>query len=125
MSERQANDMPGSLDLTKLSPAPWFVNPRTGKICHGDPNDDRENYPIDEPDDYEFCCLARNAFDVMARRGWSVIRDEQGWYVIDVETGEADGEYALASYPDPFTALVKADEWAKAREALPAPPGGG
>ncbi len=64
------------IDLSKLSPAPWFVNPRTGDLCHGDPNDDRDNYPIDDPDADEFVALARNAFagDPEALAWWEANR---------------------------------------------------
>jgi hypothetical protein len=53
---------------SKATPGPWFVNPRTGHICHGDPADDRDNYPIDDPADDEFIALARTALPAWIRR---------------------------------------------------------
>ena len=44
----------------KASPGPWFINERTGDICHGDPADDRDNYPIDLPTDDDFFMCAGN-----------------------------------------------------------------
>lgn len=60
---------------------------------------------VPQRDDLEFIALARNAFDVLMRRGWHPSRDSAGgWWC----------EYVHA--PDPFTALVLADEWYKTRE---------
>ena len=81
----------------------------------------RGKYEIEEAN-AQFICLARNAFDVMMRRGWSVRpncdcfgKPLPGW---KVEKIEADGytsnwvncELAF-HHPDPFTALVEADKW--------------
>ncbi len=69
------------------------------------------------PDDAEFYVLARNAFDVMMRRGWFVVpnycnRPGTFWRV---KTGLAgDLEIEWREWPDPFTALVEADAWYKA-----------
>lgn len=108
------------MDMSTLPPAPWFVHPKSGEVCYGDPNDDRENYTVDDPDEYEFRCLARNAFDVMMRRGWGVGLSSQegpmhGWYVsLPSEMFPVD----RAMFPlcnmrasDPFAALVAADAW--------------
>ncbi len=68
--------------------------------------------------DAEFIALARNAFDVMLRRGWGVERVWDNdlrvyrWYIV------TDAPRALREgFADPFTALVKADEWMKKQEA--------
>ena len=70
------------------------------------------NYPGHE--------IAKEAFDVMMRRGWGVARQypEQGgqWYVNDEnETQIAQLINGKWCYPsicdDPFTALVEADRW--------------
>lgn len=47
---------------------PWFVHEQTGKICHGDPTDDRENYPVDCPEDYELMATVRTALPAWIRR---------------------------------------------------------
>lgn len=43
----------------RASRPPWFVHPESGEICHGNPQDDRENYPLDDPDDDALICDAR------------------------------------------------------------------
>ncbi len=50
------------LELEKKgSPGPWFVHPKYENICHGDPSDDRDNYPLDNPDDDDFIVAAKTA----------------------------------------------------------------
>lgn len=64
--------------------------------------------------DAEFIAIARNAFDVMMRRGWSPLKSRNGWRV-----DQDDGTYFAfgkdgvepAEWADPFTALVAADAW--------------
>jgi len=58
-----------SIDLSKLTPAPWIADRREIEVP--------ENFHIyDEgghnEEDAAFIALARNAFDVMMRRGWGV-----------------------------------------------------
>ncbi len=78
---------------------------------------------FDREDDCDFAALARNAFDVMMRRKWSVgwSTDHGGkyppaWYVLQTNgyklnpIGGPGYFYAV----DPFSALVAADEWYKA-----------
>ena len=102
------------MDLSKLSPAPWasvaqgwaFKEGRTGVylICHG-----RSCLATcsSSESDADFIALARNAFDVMMRRGWSVYRDEWSHWRITYDGADTQ------SYADPFTALVEADRWHK------------
>lgn len=82
----------------------------------------------------EFAAIARNAFDVMIRRKWfpALIPSSQKWDVMFyVDLAEPDwGGRAISvlawfgcrilgvptltrHWPDPFTALVEADEWYK------------
>ncbi len=68
--------------------------------------------------------LARNALDVMLRRGWYARRDGQGWFVDlwgleDVLPAKWDH---LGISDDPFTALVKADRWYRENVEV-SPPG--
>ncbi len=66
----------------------------------------------------EFQVLARAAFDVMMRRGWSPERMGDTWIVND-EDGRAFcyPSEVMIRWPDPFTALVEADRWKKDKEA--------
>ena len=67
--------------------------------------------------DLGFVALARNAFDVMMRRGWCAIPWEGGWTVWAKEFDNADwreGRVGVQVRSDPFTALVEADKWYKA-----------
>jgi hypothetical protein len=64
-----------------------------------------------------FIVLARNAFDVMMRRGWVLDRREvegkwSEWYVLDVPgfDGVSPVSAEFGPWPDPFTALVEADK---------------
>lgn len=64
----------------------------------------------------EFICLARNAFDVMMRRGWGVERfiAPDGSFQWSVESNGVRnivGGTTIWSNSDPFTALVEADKW--------------
>lgn len=45
----------------EATPGPWFVNPQSGEVCYGDPDDDRENYPVDSPEDAALCAASRAA----------------------------------------------------------------
>jgi len=69
----------------------------------------------------EFIALARNAFDVMQRRGWSVKLINGSW--TPCESTPAEYQFwqkpqflksiccDVRGWPDPFTALVEADRW--------------
>ena len=62
--------------------------------------------------------VARRAFDVMMRRGWGVRKPTVGslkWYVFTTDGGMLD----CGSFPDPFTALIAADEWSEANRVKP------
>lgn len=126
------------MDLSKLTPAPWYVeDSRTGSdmfIYEGDidhgamilSGEDRDfSIPViavsfeegrfkEEPEDLEFIALARNAFDVMMRRGWTarMVTFADGWGVCDSHgSPPANFPGALFIFDDPFTALVEADKW--------------
>lgn len=118
------------MDLTKLAPAPWAVTLTPApmdslQIARPD------GYPMllpaddDHPADLaalEFAALARNAFDIMLRRGWSALKSPASdkWRV-DTDDGcyfawgrEEEEGVEPAEWPDPFSALVAADEWYRA-----------
>lgn len=123
------------IDLSKLAPAPWKA-----RDC------EVESAPINEKGDvmmiYDegghneadaaFIALARNAFDVMMRRGWFAAPHQGGWNVLMPmsDTPRADCVSVVSWYkaelagrpftntggiigPDPFTALIEADAWYK------------
>jgi hypothetical protein len=116
------------IDLRKLTPAPWEVS-GAGRSDHAICGDatEKTNRPLFErwdgkvdETDAEFCCLSRNALDVMMRRRWSP------WLIV---TGELSGMWTVVgelfqptrflvhqkkfTWPDPSTALVEADKWYK------------
>jgi hypothetical protein len=128
--------MSNLIDLEKLTPPPWHVrqSESSSKWILADANDEYiATFEIKEA--AERCALARNAFDVMMRRGWSPEKYIDGWTATGTdreqivvlskwrrelcgwhrdEHGEAqwgpDGNKP-AQFPDPFTALVEADKW--------------
>lgn len=132
------------VDVSKLSPMPWKSRPlphddwgtlRDANNCpvasfisayHLHPwkeaNKDLEygseaweKGPPTVAANMEFTALASAAFDVMARRGWTVAAEwsdhgkfiVNGWHVVPAR-GQWDHH---VTYPDPFTALVEADKW--------------
>lgn len=112
------------MDLSKLTPAPWeavYGLPSVDMRVYvpGEEGDERryaicateEKYvvgpePNGDDTDALFIALARNAFDVMMRRGWGVAKELDGWSVFG--NGIVRGNPGV---PDPFTALVEADKW--------------
>jgi hypothetical protein len=108
------------MDASKLSPAPWHVK---GPWSNGlfDVVADAPDYgrsPAINLDavDAEFIALARNAFDVMMRRGWWAARLKDGKWRVSTFCA-IHGESAFRKFlvhqmcDDPFTALVEADKW--------------
>jgi hypothetical protein len=107
------------IDLTKLTPAPWEAD--ESHIVYGRKGTLRETPGFAKFEsehrntDAEFTALARNAFDVMIRRGWSAVCDLDQWAIQWNQHGiHIDEVYRTKRWPDPFTALVEADEWYKA-----------
>lgn len=131
------------LDLSKLTPAPWndngFFDHAKGQrnkaqcvwieenpdqpdilIADSFPESNRDLCPDEDTRDVnmQFIALARNAFDVMMRRGWYALQDSEKWIVAGEGTGIlwANKGYpkVIAEQPawsDPFTALVEAEKW--------------
>lgn len=106
-------------DLNKLSPVPWVtVSSRdlfpavvASGIC-------TVAIDFENETDAAFVCLARNAFDVMMRRGWYVGRypANKKWFVSfhspKFDTILSREKCGYKHYhSDPFTALVEADKW--------------
>ena len=83
-------------------------------LCHEQTKDATDAMVAQVEANAEFIALARNAFDVMMRRGWTACRSSSGeWYATwpDPDTVFAFGNATGNSYPDPFTAIVEADRW--------------
>lgn len=126
-----------AIDLEKLSAAPWRHN-GFHTIISGDfriAECDLDLSGVECEANADFIALARNAFEVMMRRGWTADKSSvegEGWRVMMfgdhfafTEDGEAgtfrsDRITAIPHWPDPFTALVEADAWYRANvEAKP------
>ena len=109
------------MDLSKLTPAPWEADGYHGEDGWDVGVEDSDGVSLRQlgtgfrKDDAEFIALARNAFDVMLRRGWTatLIDTQDGprtaWHVDVGIRGQR-----TASFDNPFVALVEADEWYKA-----------
>lgn len=112
------------MDLSKLTPAPWLLHhdEHSGSTYIPETIDgfpmlltelDTDTHTVA----LEFAALARNALDVMMRRGWGVYAasgpgyhpggHEYGWQATDGD----DNRIGDTLYSDPFTALVEADKW--------------
>jgi hypothetical protein len=123
------------IDLTNLTPAPWFNLSFGTKgdfgLFYGDPKDASEIFDLIEsnkPGDMEFIALARNAFDIMLRRGWHAQKTEEGtlWVVLQSQPSYFPLELFQdwtdhAYHSDPFTALVEADRWYREHVETPKP----
>lgn len=113
------------MDLEKLSPAPFFFQWQMGGQFNGHKvrNDQGCVGRIYLEDNAEFFVLARNAFDVMMRRGWVPRQNlaNKKWLVHEAivdATPEAtmlafERKGGVVYHADPFTALVEADRWYK------------
>lgn len=114
------------IDLGKLSPAPWRAEcPRINWRIMSGINFVMEGAQVRKQTDAEFIALARNAFDVLFHRGWSISGspwENKFWvHAEDVGGGGYDRNDWHPSefqkwivgrcWPDPFTALVEADAW--------------
>lgn len=131
------------MDLEKLTSAPWEWHAEDGSLLTlSQAGDDvaghvlscapcgacqKRGAPCLGPSkaDAEFIALARNAFDVMMRRGWCpVLRDKGEWVVQDGEEwvyrfANYGGDGSRINAADPFTALVEADRWYRANVEQP------
>jgi len=109
-----------SIDMGKLTPAPWEavcgswgnggVYPYVSNIHH--------DIYKDAETDLAFIVLARAAFDVMMRRGWSPVKATGcRWILIENELNPyIDAGELVTAQDDPFTCLVAADAWLTERE---------
>lgn len=108
-----------NIDLSKLTPAPWIVRETDRSWCAGP-----DGCPVllAEMDNdagraaVSFVALARNAFDVMMRRGWGVVKLETGKWVLEDTARKGwlylNGQNWFAD--DPYEAakqMIDADRW--------------
>lgn len=119
-----------SIDLTKLTPAPWYVTTNDYgtefTVCAKLNGQVARIVSWHSDIDAEFIALARNAFDIMMWHGWHAVPlrftddgcDQWGVKSADamVETIAESGfsKKSCTFWPDPFTALVEADAWYRA-----------
>ncbi len=112
-----------SIDPSKLTPAPWELVEVSYEHCQRMPHDfiaANGSSEVSKEELVSFACLARAAFDVLMRRGWTVMRNRFGWVVMfDVDDDPVPSPGPLSPQQDPFTALVEADKWYK--ETVEAP----
>lgn len=107
-----------SIDLENLTPVPWTSVRQFGAEppyrCVIANNMDAFAM-VEREADADFIALARDAFDVMMRRGWQVMSIDGRWHVHDGVDGNSylwiGGVGAYPIPADPFTALVEADKW--------------
>lgn len=89
------------IDLSKLTPAPWTSTADNGTNAAN----------------AAFVALARNAFDVMMRRGWGVTpayeKPPYDEFCVQDSADQQIRGLIAKTWPDPFTALVEADKWYK------------
>jgi hypothetical protein len=104
------------IDMEKLTAAPWVACDRShwGHSPHEvtglwEQGGTMIASGISQHSDAAFIALARNAFDVMIRRGWSAtpIGKTGYWTVLDCVP------HLRIADRDPFTALVDADKFMK------------
>ena len=124
------------IDLSKLSPSPWYFTPST--------NDNLETFVFNEKDEdvpvlspilingdtcdanWDFIVMARQAFDVMMRREWYALPNiwSKKWTVLSsfgVPIIHGNSDSVLFSSADPFSCLVEADEWFTNEESKRSP----
>jgi hypothetical protein len=116
------------MDLEKLTPAPW----RAGLAPDSEPRD-RGVYwsgptrvalcgssvaflgSEDAEANSAFIALARNAFDVVMRRGWYANKLSRGGWKVPSDFGQFGSKFWRwlkdNTFTDPFSALVEADRW--------------
>jgi hypothetical protein len=99
------------MDPSKLSPAPWASVWLGGSdnlaLVAG-----KEVLSIfGNEADCDFGALARNAFDVMMRRGWEPLYCGHSGWSVQYFLSDERIDNGLKFSDDPFTALVRIDEW--------------
>jgi hypothetical protein len=127
-----------TIDLSKLTPAPWSARsnhdhstlpPQVDSVkengimspypviqmmwlCHESTKEAEDRMIAECEANCEFVALARNAFDVMMRRGWGVFFSASGWGVVFPNESRFSSPVLRGErYTDPLNALVEADKW--------------
>lgn len=104
------------MDAEKLTPAPWWFVPGANCLRAMAVLRDGVGGPFGNAADGEFCAMARTAFDVMMRRGWTAEKTPAGWMVdlwgsCGLLMSGTSAQAMTIEGNDPFTALVEADKW--------------
>lgn len=103
------------MDLEKVTAAPWGEAKNVVYGPDGMIGEFGFGYLFNDPEmiaNAAFTCLARNAFEVMMRRGEGFMlcqTDDGKRWMIDCSIGNHG--WIPGFWPDPFTALVEADKW--------------
>ena len=113
-----------SINFSCLTPAPWVVETiDTFKVIRDEVTGGAMLLPEDDENErhiaaMEFAALARNAEDVLIRRGWGIRQSHDGkWMVMDnvhnlLWHENRQGGY-FTGFNHPFKALVESDVWWK------------
>lgn len=114
-------------DVSKLSPAPWEAKivpdgALTAAAVLRVPWRGTKDtiYFGQNWDDAAFIADARNAFDVMTRRGWTAVRLDSGEWAAGVPDVHPSVWKEKITAGDPFTAIIEADKWYTANVEQPA-----
>lgn len=117
------------MNLENLTPAPWAVTGLVDELHIVGDYESKDHWDTwiahmtqdDGQTDAAFIALARNAFDVMMRRGWANTRqfhaDGKITWGADFCRFDPKSFFEFSNLPhansfdDPFTALVEADKW--------------
>ncbi len=113
-----------AIDLAKLSPAPWKWSrswaDKDLHWCVDHPTETKSAiWPLvlvaTDPShadnaDMQFITLARQAFDVLMRRGWWPAQRPDNQWIVTERDGQCHTR-GSEGWADPFTALVEADAW--------------
>ena len=108
-----------SIDLSKLLPAPWEPDHEMVYFGAVDDRGRPDSLVVAEcrsPEVAQFVALARNAIDVLIRRGWAVRHSEFDgmWWLAHAGTPhpKAFRDWSEENaFADPFTTLIEADKW--------------
>ncbi len=98
------------IDLSNLSASPWEALPLNSEQWIVQYPDGEDVSLLDETH-AAFIAIARNAFDIMMRRGWYPYPFLDGYWGIDARPASIPEELATQQWPDPYTAIVEADKW--------------
>ena len=125
------------MDLSKLTPAPWFVGKNRDAHTVRSLVDMEGEEPVGKSESFtvancwsgthatrlklsvtnaEFIALARNAFDIMLRLLWNTQELDGYWIVFGRTCPLKVHQWSETQhFTDPFTALVESEKWYAAK----------